>query len=179
MRERRERASQKAQTTPNSLPLHPKQALHVARHSQASQDPQHKPFRQPQRTHKQGPTHHTHKTSHKNTQPQSQNLSIAPLGDPSSAIRCRFGLGGEPFPLVGEPFPLVGETRGDAGMAALVSSSFRTSYRCARGVVGRQRQFTHETSFSIVAVGSIANEKTMKVIAMSASAYGKRRPVGD
>ena len=115
-------------------------------------------------------TSHKHKTSQ---QQHIQNLSIAPLGDPSSDdIRCRFGLGGEPF-------PLVGETRGDAGMAALVSSSFRTSYRCARGVVGRQRQFTHETSFSIVAVGSIANEKTMKVIAMSANAYGKRRPVGD
>ena len=66
MRERRESESE---STSNHAKLSTSapQTLHVARHSQASQDPQHKPFRQPQRTHKQGPTHHTHKTSQEDT----------------------------------------------------------------------------------------------------------------
>ena len=71
MRERRESESE---STSNHAKLSTSapQTLHVARHSQASQDPQHKPFRQPQRTHKQGPTHHTHKTSQEDTITQSK-----------------------------------------------------------------------------------------------------------
>ena len=63
MRERRESESE---STSNHAKLSTSapHTLHVARHSQASQDPQHKPFRQPQRTHKQGPTHHTHIRRH-------------------------------------------------------------------------------------------------------------------